>query len=91
MNVPETPFETHSITGETTEPEAEYQTENPEEKDFPKEKAMVEFIFSPIESEGYAVSRTYGGEEAIDRALTELPDAIILDLNMPLIFRVLKL
>jgi CheY-like chemotaxis protein len=47
------------------------------------QESIVELISSLIKSDGYVVSRAYGGKEAIDRALTELPDAIILDLNMP--------
>lgn len=47
------------------------------------QESMLELISSMIECEGYSISRAHGGEEAIDRASTELPDAIILDLNMP--------
>ncbi|HIH94631.1 TPA: response regulator [Methanosarcina acetivorans] len=44
---------------------------------------MVELMVSLVKEEGYIISRAYGGKEAIDKALTELPDAIILDLMMP--------
>lgn len=47
------------------------------------QESMLELISSMIECEGYVISRAHGGKEAIDRALSEFPDAIILDLNMP--------
>ncbi len=47
------------------------------------QESMVELIATLVKEEGYIISRAYGGKEAIERASTELPDAIILDLTMP--------
>ncbi|MCQ1537072.1 response regulator [Methanosarcina sp. KYL-1] len=44
---------------------------------------VVELMASMIENNGYKVSCAYGGQEAIEKALKELPDALILDLMMP--------
>ncbi|KKF99963.1 ATPase [Methanosarcina mazei] len=58
-------------------------------KDSPKiliaddQESMLELMSSMIEFEGYVISLAQGGKEAIDKASTEIPDAIILDLNMP--------
>ncbi|MHC1754169.1 MAG: response regulator [Methanosarcina sp.] len=47
------------------------------------QESMVELIASLVKEEGYVISRAYCGKEAIEKASTELPDAIILDLMMP--------
>ncbi|WP_440948376.1 response regulator [Methanosarcina sp. T3] len=47
------------------------------------QEAMVELMVSQVKEEDYIIIRAYGGREAIERASTELPDAIILDLMMP--------
>lgn len=47
------------------------------------QESVIELISSLIKDEGYVISRAHGGKEAIYRASTELPDAIILDLIMP--------
>src|SRR5712692_8936570 len=43
----------------------------------------LELLAAVLEPEGFHVLRAYGGEEGIETAKTERPDAIILDLLMP--------
>jgi signal transduction histidine kinase/DNA-binding response OmpR family regulator len=43
----------------------------------------VDLVSTLLHSEGFEVLRAYGGQEGIDKALIEQPDAIILDLMMP--------
>jgi len=45
--------------------------------------ACVQLMSSMLESEGYAVLRAYGGEEALEILKKERPDFILLDLLMP--------
>jgi CheY-like chemotaxis protein len=47
------------------------------------QESVVELMVSLVKEEDYIISRVSGGKEAIERALTDLPDAIILDLLMP--------
>ncbi|PIT73872.1 PAS domain S-box protein [Limnohabitans sp. JirII-31] len=44
---------------------------------------LVEFLATLLEAEGYGVTRTYGGAEAIHAVSVEVPDLMILDLMMP--------
>lgn len=48
--------------------------------DNPQDVALLGAILEP---EGYRVIKAYGGKEGIDLAISENPDAIILDLLMP--------
>lgn len=48
------------------------------------EPNIVELVASMIEPD-YSVIRAYGGEEGIEKAFKEHPDALILDLMMPVI------
>jgi CheY-like chemotaxis protein len=43
----------------------------------------VELLEELLTSNGYAVSTAYTGEEALEKAHTELPDLILLDIMMP--------
>ena len=43
----------------------------------------VELVSKHLEEEGFPVVKAYGGKEAIDRAKSEVPGLIILDLMMP--------
>ncbi len=43
----------------------------------------LELIATALSAEGFEVLRAYGGQEGIDLAQSQLPDAIILDLMMP--------
>jgi PAS domain S-box-containing protein len=45
--------------------------------------SAVEFVSANLESKGYAVLRAFNGKDAIELAIRELPDLIILDLMMP--------
>ncbi len=45
--------------------------------------AAVEFVSTHLAGAGYEVLRAYGGRQAIDLALSELPDLVVLDLMMP--------
>jgi PAS domain S-box-containing protein len=47
------------------------------------QESMVELIASLVKEEGYTINQAYGGKEAIEKALADLPDALILDLAMP--------
>ncbi len=49
------------------------------------EPNAVEMIAAMIEPDGYGVIRAYGGQEGIDKALSEHPDVLVLDLMMPVI------
>jgi signal transduction histidine kinase/CheY-like chemotaxis protein/ligand-binding sensor domain-containing protein len=42
-----------------------------------------EMLEHELESEGYELERAFSGQEGLDRAESEQPDVIILDLNMP--------
>jgi len=56
------------------------------------EPDVVELIVSMIEPAGYGISRAYNGQEGIDKAISEHPDLLILDLMMPVVngFDVIK-
>ena len=47
------------------------------------EKQLVEMMQMRLEAGGYAVLSAYDGQEALDKARTEKPDLIILDLMLP--------
>lgn len=47
------------------------------------EVTAVEFVSTQLEERGYQVLKAYGGRQAIDLALQEQPDLLILDLMMP--------
>ena len=49
------------------------------------EPDAVELIASMIEPAGFDVLRAYGGQEGLDIAFGERPDALILDLMMPVV------
>ena len=49
------------------------------------EPNAVEMIAAMIEPDGYGVIRAYGGQEGIDKALSEHPDVLVLDLMMPIV------
>ncbi len=49
------------------------------------EPNVVEMLSAMIEPHGYGVIRAYGGQEGIDKALSEHPDVLILDLMMPIV------
>ena len=57
------------------------------------EPRMTKFVRMNLELEGYRVSEAADGLEALNRARDELPDLIILDVNMPELdgFETLKL
>ena len=46
-------------------------------------EANVDILQTRLEALGYAVITAYDGEEALERARTELPDLILLDIMMP--------
>lgn len=47
------------------------------------EKDFVDLIKVILEKNGYIVSFAYDGEEGLNKILTEVPDLVILDLNIP--------
>ena len=47
------------------------------------ETHIVELLRLALEDEGYQVSVAMDGEEALSKAVTEKPDIISLDINMP--------
>lgn len=47
------------------------------------EPALVEMIKKRLEANDYEVITSYGGQEALDKAETEKPDLILLDIMMP--------
>jgi CheY-like chemotaxis protein len=47
------------------------------------EKDMVELLRAQLESHGYETLTAYDGEGALDKARSEKPDLIILDLMLP--------
>ena len=49
------------------------------------EPNVVEMLSAMIEPDGYSVIRAYGGQEGIDKALSEHPDVLLLDLMMPIV------
>jgi signal transduction histidine kinase/CheY-like chemotaxis protein/HAMP domain-containing protein len=49
------------------------------------EPNVVEMLSAMIEPDGYGVIRAYGGQEGIDKALSEHPDVLVLDLMMPVV------
>jgi two-component system alkaline phosphatase synthesis response regulator PhoP len=44
---------------------------------------LVEAVSIILESKGYAVAAAYGGVEGLEKARTENPDLIVLDVMMP--------
>jgi len=56
------------------------------------DRQTVKFLSTVLTSEGYRVLQAYGGQEAIDLAISQTPDLIILDLMMPQIdgFQVIR-
>ena len=44
---------------------------------------LVEAVSTILESKGYEVSAAYGGFEGLEKAKTENPDLIVLDIMMP--------
>ena len=44
---------------------------------------LVEAVSTILESKGYEVSAAYGGIEGLEKAKTENPDLIVLDVMMP--------
>lgn len=49
------------------------------------EPNVVEMIAAIIEPDGYGAIRAYGGQEGIDKAISEHPDVLVLDLMMPVV------
>lgn len=47
------------------------------------EQGLAEGLKDNFEAEGYAVSLAFDGEEGLQKATTELPDVIILDIMLP--------
>ena len=47
------------------------------------EKNLVEMVTFRLEASGYAVIPAYDGQEALNKAKSEKPDLIILDLMLP--------
>ena len=47
------------------------------------EKDIVELVAFNLEREGFAVSRAYDGQKALEMVNREKPDLVILDLMMP--------
>ena len=47
------------------------------------EEVVLEIMARKIASQGYGVITAKDGQEAMDKIISELPDIIILDLNMP--------
>jgi len=47
------------------------------------EKDFVDLIKLILEKNGYLVSVAYDGEEGLNKILTEVPDLVVLDLNIP--------
>ena len=47
------------------------------------DKVLVAATKTVLESQGYAVSAAYDGDEGLDKARAEKPDLIILDVIMP--------
>ena len=47
------------------------------------EKPIVEILKFNLEKEGYSTIEAYDGEEAVDKALSEKPDLILLDVMLP--------
>ncbi len=47
------------------------------------EMMLVEGLTFVLEQEGYTVAAAYDGQEALDKARTEKPDLIVLDLMLP--------
>jgi len=44
---------------------------------------MLRFMRQQLEREGYQLLQAHDGQEAIETTLRELPDLVLLDLNMP--------
>ena len=57
------------------------------------EPRMTKFVRMNLELEGYRVAEAANGLEALDKVKNELPDLVILDVNMPELdgFETLKL
>lgn len=47
------------------------------------EKPIVEILKFNLEKEGYSTIEAYDGEEAVEKALSEKPDLILLDVMLP--------
>ena len=47
------------------------------------EKEFVNTISARLEPMGYEIIPAYNGQEALDKATSEMPDLIILDIMMP--------
>jgi len=47
------------------------------------EKDFIDLIKLILDKNGYIVSVAYDGEEGLNKAMEELPDLVILDLNIP--------
>ncbi len=47
------------------------------------ERALAEVLEAYLKNEGYQVLVAYDGRAAVDLALSELPDLVLLDLNLP--------
>jgi two-component system phosphate regulon response regulator PhoB len=47
------------------------------------EKDLAELLAFNLEKEGYAAISVYDGKQGLERAVTELPDLILLDLMLP--------
>lgn len=47
------------------------------------EQYVTELLVRTLEAEGYSVTRASNGREALDEVEKEIPDLIILDINMP--------
>lgn len=47
------------------------------------EPEIVQFIGDALEDEGFAVSTAADGEEAVDMAVQQRPDLIVLDMTLP--------
>ena len=49
------------------------------------EQYVAELLARTLEAEGYSVTRAYNGQDALDEVNKEVPDLIILDINMPVL------
>lgn len=47
------------------------------------DKSLVELISANLEAAGFEVVKAYDGEEAVNKALSERPDLVVLDVIMP--------
>ena len=47
------------------------------------DRDLCDLLSDFLADEGYAVSRAYGGQDAIDSARDSPPDAVLLDLGLP--------